>query len=58
MPPLGKRGSAIMLSIVDGTFAALTVLPFALVFFLAYGNRARKLTRPSLVRTTRRRRKA
>ena len=47
-----------MLSIVDGTFAALTVLPFALVFFLAYGNRARKLTRPSLVRTTRRRRRA
>ena len=31
-----------MLSIVDGTFAALTVLPFALVFFLAYGNRASK----------------
>ena len=47
-----------MLSIVDGTFAALTVLPFALVFFLAYGNRASKISRPSLVRTTRRRRRS
>jgi hypothetical protein len=45
-----------MLSIADGSFAALAVLPIALVFLLAYGSRARRSTRPSAVRTMWRRR--
>jgi hypothetical protein len=46
-----------LLSLADGTFAALAALPVALVFLLAYGNRA-KSPRPSLmrVRLVRRRR--
>ncbi len=46
-----------LLSFADGTFAALAALPIALVFLLAYGNRA-KSTRPSMmrVRAVRRRR--
>jgi hypothetical protein len=45
-----------MLSIADGSFAALAVLPIAMVFLLAYGNRVRRTTRRSAVRTMRRRR--
>jgi len=45
-----------MLSVADGSFAALAVLPIALVFLLAYGNRVRRTSRPSAVRMMRRRR--
>jgi hypothetical protein len=38
-----------LLSFAEGTFAALAALPVALVFLMAYGNRA-KSTRPSLMR--------
>lgn len=52
-----EKGLAIMfLNFLDGTFAALAVLPVALVFFLAYGG-PRRMTRPSPVRATRRRRR-
>jgi hypothetical protein len=45
-----------MLSIAEGSFAALAVLPVAMVFLLAYGHRVRRTTRQSPVRATRRRR--
>jgi hypothetical protein len=51
-----REKGLVMLSIADGSFVALAVLPIALVFLLAYGNRARRSTRPSAVRTMRRRR--
>ncbi len=52
------EGNAIMfLSFADGAFAALAVLPVAMVFLLAYGNPVRRFTRPSVVRVTRRRRR-
>jgi hypothetical protein len=51
-----REKGLVMLSIADGSFAALAVLPIALVFLLAYGNRVRRTPRPSAVRTMRRRR--
>jgi hypothetical protein len=45
-----------MLSFADGSFAALAVLPIAMVFLLAFGHRVRRTARPSAVRMMRRRR--
>jgi hypothetical protein len=50
-----QKGIA-MLSIVEGSFAALAVLPIAMVFLLAYGHRIRRSPRPSAVRVMKRRR--
>jgi hypothetical protein len=43
-----------MLSFADGSFAALAVLPIAMVFLLAFGYRVRRTARPSAVRMMRR----
>jgi hypothetical protein len=43
------------MSFADGTFAALAVLPVALVFFLAYGHRPSRARRPNPARVQRRR---
>jgi hypothetical protein len=53
---IGGLEEGLVMSIADGSFAALAVLPIAMVFLLAYGHRVRRTSRPSAVRMMRRRR--
>jgi hypothetical protein len=53
---IGGREQGLDMSIADGSFAALAVLPIAMVFLLAYGSRVRRTGRPSAVRMMKRRR--